>query len=168
MSNQSSFWTSYLRLIHRKRHRVEAEAANRSKLNDSLAWTPTACLASSTKSLFCQGLITLPSQRKETLHDLALLKGLPIFCISLADAVHIKTTEFAQSTPGHCKTWPYARLGPMQKSNRTHKCLNFRMNPSKTGWTFLITLYECKRESQHPKKTRAVRESSQNRESLHC
>lgn len=56
----------------------------------------------------------------------------------------------------------------MQKSNRIHKCLNFRMNPSKTGWTFLITLYECKRESQHPKKTRPVRESSQNRESLHC
>lgn len=162
MSNQSSFWTSYFRLIHRKRHRVEAEAANRSKLNDSLAWTPTACLASSTKDLFCQGLITLPSHRKETLHDLALLKGLPIFCISPADAVHIKTTEFANQPQ------VIARLGPMQKSNRTHKCLNFRMNPSKTGWTFLITLYECKRESQHPKKTPPVRESSQNRESLHC
>jgi len=110
MSNQSSFWTSYFRLMHRKRHRVEAEAANRSKLNDSLSWTPTACLASSTKSLFCQGLITLPSHRKETLYDLALLKGLLAFCISPVDAVSIKTTEFVQSTPGHCKTWPYAKV----------------------------------------------------------
>lgn len=91
-------------------HRVEAEAANRSKLNDSLSWTPTACFASSTKSLFCQGLITLPSHRKETLHDLALLKELLVFLISPVDAVSIKTTEFAQSTPGYCKTWPYAKV----------------------------------------------------------
>lgn len=152
MSNQSSFWTSYFRLMHRKRHRIEAEAANRSKLNDSLSWTPTACLASSTKSLFCQGLITLPSHRKQTLHDLALLKGLLVFLIYPVDAVSIKTTEFVQFV-----LQVIARLGPMQKSNRIHKCLNFRMNPSKTGWTFLITLYECKRESQQPKKTRPVR-----------